>query len=125
MSSFSEEMLKETDFMKGKDQQKKVSKLLSAFSINQIISRDIILLSIDQYRFGQVQNIICLSPSEKLERLISGFSTIFSKYCLQYFLIIGIPKQQIPIQNNCLTYLLYTISSRTIRSNNESELKKM
>ena len=94
MSSFSEEMLKETDFMKGKDQQKKGSKLLSAFSINQIISRDIILLSIDhQYRFGQVQNIICLSPSEKLERLISGFSTIFSKYCLQYFLIIGIPKQ--------------------------------
>ena len=36
--------------MKGKDQRKKLSKLPSAFSINQIIPRDIIILSTDQYR---------------------------------------------------------------------------
>ena len=55
MNSFSEEVLKETIFLKGKDQQKKLRKLPSAFSKNEIILRDIILLSTDQYSFSQVQ----------------------------------------------------------------------
>ena len=89
--------------MKGTDQQKTLSKLPSAFNINQLIPRDIIILSTGQYRFGQVKilyertNIICFSPSEQLEKLVSGFPTIFSDYCLQYFLITRILKQQITI----------------------------
>ena len=116
--------------MKGKDQQKKLRQLHSAFSIKQIISSDIIIMLTDQYRFGQViffyetTNIICLSPSEEFEKVVLGFHKIFSKYRSKYFLIKRITKEQIKIQNNCLTYSLYTLSSRTIRSNNESEIKK-
>ena len=86
MDSFLDEVLKESNFIKGKDQWKKLSKLPSAFSINQIIPRDIIILSIDQYRFGQVKflyestTIIYLSASEQFDILVSGFPTIFSNY---------------------------------------------
>ena len=86
MNSFLDEVLKETNFIKGKDQWKKLSKLPSAFSINQIIPGDIIILSIDQYRFGQVKflyestTIIYLSASEQFDILVSGFPTIFSNY---------------------------------------------
>ena len=86
MDSFLDEVLKESNFIKGKDQWKKLSKLPSAFSINQIIPGDIIILSIDQYRFGQVKflyestTIIYLSASEQFDILVSGFPTIFSNY---------------------------------------------
>ena len=43
---FSEAVLKETNFMQGNDQQKKISKLHSAFSKHQIIPRDMVVCEI-------------------------------------------------------------------------------
>ena len=52
-----------------------------------------------------------------------AFQQYFPNISYSISLLQESPNNKKNIQNDCLTYLWYTISSRTIRSNNESKLK--